>query len=378
MKIAIAGTRGIPNHYGGFEQITTFLAQGLVRKGHDVTVYNSSNHPFREKNYHGVKLQHCFDLEDKLGTAGQFIYDLNCILHARKQNFDVLLFMGYTSSSVWRGLFPKTPVIVSNMDGLEWKRSKYSTLVRRFLKKAENWAIRYSDFYIADSTAIATYLKARYGIEAFYIPYGVDIKEKAELELPKEINLADRGYHLLIARMEPENNIECILEGYVKSGSLKKFVVVGNTNTSYGRYIKRKYGQHPGTMFLGGVFDQTLLEQLRRSCSVYFHGHSVGGTNPSLLEAMGSKAVVAAHDNGFNRAVLQEEAYYFSDAATISACLLQWEKDSQITKRWASTNFEKISALYSWEKITDAYDSFLTYCYQQKQTWKRHFAYKTL
>src|SRR5689334_4059993 len=133
MKIAIIGTRGIPNRYGGFEQITEFLSEGLVKQNHSVYVYNSHTHPYQEKTWKGVHIIHCYDPEHRLGTAGQFIYDLNCILDARKRDFDILLFLGYTSSSVWQIFFPRKSIIVSNMDGLEWKRSKYSRPVQRFL-----------------------------------------------------------------------------------------------------------------------------------------------------------------------------------------------------------------------------------------------------
>src|SRR3954468_24285977 len=112
MKIAIIGTRGVPNNYGGFEQVTEFLSVGLLAKGHEVFVYNSHNHPYKEKTWNGVQLIHCYDPEYLIKTAGQFIYDFNCIRDARKRDFDVLLFMGYSSSSIWHFLFPKKKVIV--------------------------------------------------------------------------------------------------------------------------------------------------------------------------------------------------------------------------------------------------------------------------
>ena len=160
LKIAIIGCRGIPNFYGGFEKLAECLSVGLVTRGHDVTVYNSHNHPYQKKDFYGVRIFIVMIRNISLGTAGQFIYDWNCIQHARKQNFDVILFLGYTSSSVWGKFFPKKPVIISNMDGLEWKRPKYNFLTRQFLKQAEKWAIQYSDFYIADSFVIQ-YLPAK-------------------------------------------------------------------------------------------------------------------------------------------------------------------------------------------------------------------------
>src|SRR5690606_39950260 len=135
LKIGFLGTRGIPNRYGGFEQAVERLSVGLAEMGHDVTVYNSHQHPYKEEWLHGVRINRRYDPEHLIKTAGQFIYDLNCIRDAHKKKFDVILFMGYTSSSVWWRYFPKKSTIISNMDGLEWKRSKYSAFVQKFLKK---------------------------------------------------------------------------------------------------------------------------------------------------------------------------------------------------------------------------------------------------
>lgn len=124
MKIGIPGSRGIPNNYGGYEQFAVSLSTGLVQRGHDVTVYNSDQHPYKEKEWNGVTIVHCKNWEHKMGTAGQFLYDRNCIHDARKRNFDILLHLGYTSDSVWYRHWPKNMVNIVNMDDLEWKRSK--------------------------------------------------------------------------------------------------------------------------------------------------------------------------------------------------------------------------------------------------------------
>ena len=125
MKIAILGTRGIPNHHGGFEQFAEYFSVYLAQKDFDVLVYNSHDHPYKEKTVSRGYIIHKYDPESKIGTAGQFIYDFNCILDARKRNFDLILQLGYTSSSVWGWLLPSQAFILTNMDGLEWKRSKY-------------------------------------------------------------------------------------------------------------------------------------------------------------------------------------------------------------------------------------------------------------
>ena len=148
MKIAILGTRGIPNHYSGFEQFAEFFSVFLVEKGHDVYVYNSHNHLYQEKTFNGVNIIHQYDPEYKLATFGQFIYDFNCIIDSRKRDFDIILQLGYTSNSIWHFLLPKNSIIITNMDGLEWKRTKYSKPVQQFLKFAEKLAVKSSDFLI--------------------------------------------------------------------------------------------------------------------------------------------------------------------------------------------------------------------------------------
>ena len=199
MKIGIIGTRGIPNHYGGFEQFAEYLSVGLVAKGHEVVVYNSSDHPFQQSNWNGVTIKHCKDWERKIGTAGQFIYDLNCILNSRTQNFDILLQLGYTSSSIWKNLLPKKAKIVTNMDGLEWKRSKFSALVQRFLLAAEKWAIFGSDHLVADSKGIQRYLNQKYQVESTFIAYGSHLFNTPEKKSLVKYDVAENRYNMLLS-----------------------------------------------------------------------------------------------------------------------------------------------------------------------------------
>ncbi|HEX6332914.1 MAG TPA: DUF1972 domain-containing protein, partial [Flavisolibacter sp.] len=300
LKIAILGTRGIPNHYGGFEQVTEQLATGLTAAGHQVTVYNSHNHPYRQREWKGVRIVHCYDPEYRIGTAGQFFYDRNCIRHAVRYQFDVILVMGYSSSSVWWRLLPSTATVIYNMDGLEWKRSKYLWPVRRFLKYAEKLAALHAHYHIADSMGIRDHLEKTYGIHAAYIPYGAEITRQEKPGILERMKVAPGGYFMLMARMEPENNVHLALEGFGRTNTTKKFIVTGNTGTRYGRRMLRKYSHDSRIIFTGPLFDQDELHTLRANAAVYFHGHSVGGTNPSLLEAMASRVFIAAHDNAFN------------------------------------------------------------------------------
>lgn len=360
MKIAIIGSRGIPNRYGGFEQLAEELSLGLLQKGHSVTVYNSDRHQYRKNSFKGVDIVHCYDAEHLLGTAGQFIYDLNCIRDARKKGFEVLLFLGYTSSSVWRRLFPSKSVIIFNMDGLEWKRSKYSGLVRAFLKYAEKLAVRFSDHLVADSPLIRDYLIKKYGVESRYIPYGAFIPAGIKKGLLKEFNCTAKNYYMLMGRMEPENNIATILEGFHRSRSEQKFIVLGNTNNSYGRYLVKRFGTDVRICFAGAIYDREINHALRSYCSLYFHGHSVGGTNPSLLEAMADGAMIAAHDNEFNRSVLGEDAHYFSSPDGVNKIIDTFKDDPLMTAH----NLDKINTWYNWPAVIDQYNELFTTCHK--------------
>lgn len=358
MKIGILGTRGIPNRYGGFEECAEKLALGLLQKGHEVWVYNSVHHECKDEIWKGVRLIHCKDPEDKLGTVGQFLYDLNCINDARRRGFDVILQLGYTSSSLWWWRWPKGTVHLVNMDGLEWKRSKYSKKVQLFLKKAEAWAARHADTLIADSQAIEKYLKGRYGKVARFIPYGADIHLHSDPEVLHSFGVTKEGYHLLIARMEPENNIEMIIRGCLKSGDNRPVLVVGNTSNNYGTRLKQIFSEETNVCFLGAIYDGPTINALRYDAFMYYHGHSVGGTNPSLLEAMGCRARIAAHRNPFNESVLGSDAFYFSDDTEISRIITDaGPKPTQ--ESWLRANLVKIQTRYNWPVVVDAYESVM-------------------
>lgn len=358
LRIGILGTRGIPNRYGGFEQCAEYLATGLVNKGHNVWVYNSHDHEYQQDTWNGVNIIHCYDPEKKIGTAGQFIYDLNCIRDARKRKFHVLLQLGYTSNSIWYKFWPKNCKNVVNMDGLEWKRSKYSTKVQKFLKRAERWAALNADVLIADSLGIEQYLKEEYNRPSHFIAYGADIFEDPYEPLLEKYDVRHFDYNILIARMEPENNIEMILKAHVLSGTGRPLLVVGKTENAFGKHLVETYGQKPGIRFLGGIYDVAVINNLRYFSHLYFHGHSVGGTNPSLLEAMGTRSLIAAHDNLFNRAVLGDDAFYFADAEQLISIIRQVTAKAT-HNTMLENNLRKIRDQYNWPRIVDEYEQVL-------------------
>lgn len=360
MKIGIIGTRGIPNNYGGFEQFAENFALYLREKGHEVSVYNSSLHPFKETNYKGVKIIACFDPENKIGTAGQFVYDLCCIRDSRKRNFDIILQLGYTSSSIFSFLFPKKAKIVTNMDGLEWKRSKYSPKVQKFLRMAEKWAVKYSDYLIADSTEIQNYLMRTYQNDSTYIPYGANIFNTPDDTVLKTYELEPQAYNILIARLEPENNIETVIKAHLESGINTPLLIIGNQNTHYGHYLLKHY-ESLHVRFLGAIYNQATLNNLRYYSSKYFHGHSVGGTNPSLIEAMASNSFIFAHDNVFNKNILGSDAYYFDSVETLTE-LLKAQHFKKDHPNFLQNNLHKVENIYSLKSIHEQVETLFKKC----------------
>lgn len=353
MKIAILGTRGIPNNYGGFEQFAEIFAVYLAEKNHEIYVYSPHNHIYQHKKFKGVHIIHQYDPEYKIGTAGQFLYDLNCILDSRKRNFDIILQLGYTSSSIWSSLLPKKTIIITNMDGLEWRRSKYSKKIQEFLKIAEKIAVKKSHYLIADSIGIKNYIKEKYDKEAHYIAYGAEPFENENENLIKQYKVDKYDYNLIIARLEPENNIETILEGIVQSNNKKTVLIIGNTDSNFGKKLKRKFQNNQNLRFIGAIYNKEHLDNLRFFSNIYFHGHSVGGTNPSLLEAMAAKAMIVAHKNEFNYSILENRALYFSNASDINQILKKIKREDY--EQIIQDNFSMIINEFNWNKINESY-----------------------
>lgn len=349
MKIAIIGTRGIPNHYGGFEQFTSKIAPMLVNRGHQVFVYNPSSHPLKKSYWKGVEIVRKYGGEFVGRTLGQFLYDLLCILDTRKRNPDFVLQLGYTSSSIWSFLFPKHACIVTNMDGMEWKRSRYNKLSKLFLLYAEKKAVSHSNILIADSLSISEYLKNKFHKQPVYIPYGATPFSDPDPTVPINYGLTPGDYDLIISRFVPENHLEMIIKGFLQGYATRKLVIVGVDKSTYAKRIVREYS-HPMILFRKGIYDNHILNSLRYYSNLYFHGHSVGGTNPSLLEAMACRCLIVANNNVYNKEVLGESAYYFENESDISF-LLSIKLIKKEHTDFLEQNIEKLKGTYNWRSI---------------------------
>jgi glycosyltransferase involved in cell wall biosynthesis len=354
-QIAIIGSRGIPNFYGGFEQFAAFLAPALVEKGFKVTVYCSTTHPLRMKTYEGVKLVYIWDPVRWLGGGSQFLYDLLTILHCRKQSYHLIYQLGYTTSGLWQWLMPSASLLMSNMDGMEWTRSKYRGLVKQFLKISENLVANRSHHLIADAAPIRSYYLENYSKSVTFIPYATQPKVNIQQSLIEGYGLMPFQYFLVIARMQPDNHIEWAIQSVIQSGTTKTLIIVGNIQNTYGRYLEKKYGTHPSIRFLGALFDQDTLNALRHYSALYIHGHSAGGTNPSLLEAIAADARIAAHDNVYNRSVCQNGAVYFGSVQELADLISHAQIESNQWEDRINIGRTRLMAHYTPEVIADQY-----------------------
>ncbi|MGJ1416661.1 DUF1972 domain-containing protein [Sphingobacterium multivorum] len=365
MKIAILGTRGIPNNYGGFEQFAEYISVGLAERGHDVTVYSPSFHPYKESTYKGVKVKHIHSPEEWMGGAiGSIFYDFWCLKDAlKKEKFDILYEAGYTSVIPAYILFDiknlKSSIVVTNMDGLEYKRTKFNRWAQKYLFWEEKMAVKHSHFLISDNLGIQDYYKERYGKDSKFLAYGADIISDYDEEILCEFNLEKDHFFLVIARLEPENNIEMVIKGYLAHQDRSKpLIIVGKTNTPHAKELLKKYGMYENIRFQGGIYDFHKLNSIRCFSSLYFHGHSVGGTNPSLLEAMASKAFIAANNNPFNKSVLGENALYFDRAEDVTAILKHYNQDGERRANFIANNLKVINEEYAWERLVDAHEAY--------------------
>jgi len=376
MKIAFVSTRGIPNNYGGFEQFAEYISVGMAQRGHEVVVYSPKFHPYQESTYKGVRIKHIYSPETWMGSSvGSFFYDFASLRDAlKKEDFDIIYEAGYTSiipAYIWFNVKKrKRPIFTTNMDGLENKRSKFSPMVRRFLDWEEKMAVKYSHYLIADNMGIHDYYKEKYGKESKFLAYGADIHDDFKAEYLEEFGLKSEEYYILIARLEPENNIVMAIEGYLhsKENGRRPLIVVGKTNTPHGKELVEKYGNERNVEFVGDIYDFKKLDSVRHFSKAYFHGHSVGGTNPSLLEAMAAGCFIFAHDNIFNRAVLKENAFYYPSADKVTEYLNRIDTIAEGSKiQYTARNIEVIRNEYSWESLIDKHEKYFYWLLSQKQ-----------
>lgn len=351
--IAIVGCAGIPAAYGGFETLAENLARYHESEGisSKLLVYCSSNCTAEKSlSFHGAELIY---IPLPANGIASVLYDGISLLHAAAKGCTDIILLGI-SGAIFIPLIKiiTSTRVITNIDGIEWKRNKWNRLAQCFLRLSEALAIRFSDTVIADNEAIAEYVLHRYGRDCQVIAYGGDHAISPRSTPPSGFSLP-RRYALGLCRIEPENNVAMILRAFTQKPSLD-LVFIGNwRNSSYGQELHSQYSTTPGMHLLDPIYDTSVLRFIRDRAAVYVHGHSAGGTNPSLVEVMHFGIPILAYDCSYNRYTTENSARYFRDSEEIRTelSLLSLGNVDQFGHQMK----EIAARRYTWAKVAAAY-----------------------
>lgn len=353
-KVAVIGTQGVPAHYGGFESLVENLIGENCSENVEYTVFCSrkdfQKHP---KVYKNAKLRYCtFHANGKESVP----YDILSMLKSIWHGYDVALILG-TSGCLFIPIFKLffRGKIIVNIDGMEHRRAKWSGFAKRFLLVSEAMAFRFATTIIADNKAIADYAVKTYGKTPVVIAYGGDhvfrnLSEDAQKAILSKYGVEPDGYAMSVCRIVPENNCHKILEAYAAEG--QPLIFVGNWKScNYAINLRQEYENYPNIIFINSEYDLDILYTLRKNAKVYVHGHSAGGTNPSLVEAMHFGKPICAYDVVFNRETTKNAAQFFKTINDLRSIIRQGI-NPQI-----GTNLKEIATKeYTWKKIASMYE----------------------
>jgi glycosyltransferase involved in cell wall biosynthesis len=352
MRIAMIGTRGVPARYGGFETCIEEVGRRLAGRGHDVRVYCRGEDAVGD-SYLGMSLVHRPALKRK--SLETLSHTALSVEHLALHPVDAALVFNAANAPFLPVLRARRIPVATHVDGLEWKRAKWGANGRRYYRSAESLAVRWSDALIADARGIADYYTAEFGAATELIAYGAPMLVGLGEDKLAEVGLTSKQYHLVVARFEPENHVSEIVEGYVASNAKLPLVVVGSAPYADAYTARISDAADGRVRLLGGVWDQELLDQLFANSLTYLHGHSVGGTNPALLRAIGAGAATIAFDVSFNREVLGASGEFFSDQASVATQIEAAEQNpaAAIARGQAS---QVRAADYDWDDVADSYE----------------------
>lgn len=354
MRIAMIGTRGVPARYGGFETAVEEIGSRLVSMGHEVTVYCRGED--RSPEHLGMRRVVLPAVPHRvLETLSHTALSVGHLLTRRT---DVAIVFNAANAPLLPVLRAARVPVAVHVDGLEWRRAKWGMLGRRYYLVNERLAVWWADELIADARGIQDYYRTRYGADSRFLAYGSPLVSGTDPTRLAELGLRPRGYHLVVARMEPENHVDLIVRGYLRSAAALPLVVIGSVPypTAHESSVRRLAATDPRVRMIGSLWDQDLLNSLYAGAVSYLHGHSVGGTNPSLLRAMGAGAPVIAWDVGFNREVLGDTGVFFSRPGDLSPLIEAAEADSRSAERGAAGR-ERVASCYQWDDVAVGYES---------------------
>ncbi len=357
-QLVITGTRGIPAKHGGFETFAEYLALYLVKRNWEVLVYcqGEPGSEYSETHWNGVKL--ITIPENRTGPLGTIIFDFKTTIHSLKHT-GLILTLGYNTAifNIIYRLYGRRNLI--NMDGIEWKREKWGAIAKSWFWLNERFGCWFGHHLIADHPEIKNHLATRVNEKKITtIAYGGKQILDADVSVLEQFGLSQNGYAIVIARAEPENSILEIVEGFSSAKREKKLVVLGNYDFENNEYHQKvKEAASDDVLFLGAIYDNHLVGSLRYHSCAYVHGHQVGGTNPSLVEAMGANNAVIAHDNKFNRWVANSGALYFTSSETIASCFTKIFSNKDLQTKLQENIDSRFKSDFTWEKILAEYES---------------------
>jgi glycosyltransferase involved in cell wall biosynthesis len=367
-KLLILGTRGVPALHGGFETFAEKLALYLVDRGWQVTVYcqrDGGNKIFGDPEIDEWKgIRRVTIPTSKSGPIGTMAFDWVSVWHALGEK-GVPLVLGYNTAIFAALLGIRGRSVIMNMDGIEWKRAKWGLAAKCWFYFNEWVGILSSSRLVADHPEIAKRLSRRRNMaDVSTIAYGADPVVVAEANAIRALGLEPGKYFVAIGRVEPENSTLELVRAYCARYREYKFVCLGklepDKNAYHATVIEAAKGR---ILFPGAIYEKSVVRSLRFHALAYCHGHTVGGTNPSLVEALGAGNPVIAHDNPFNRWVAGENALYFSDVETLDACFSRAGEDKNWQDMGRKASIKRFEEAFTWERILGAYEELIdSYC----------------
>ena len=352
-KVAIVGIQGVPAKYGGFETLVENIIGENCSSNIQYTIFCSAkDYEKRMNSYKGAKINYVpfFHANGAQSTPYDILSMMKCI-----GRFDTVVILGVSGClflPIFRLFYHKRLIV--NIDGLEHRRDKWGRFAKWFLRSSEAMAVRCADVIIADNKGIQTYVSETYHRSSELIAYGGDhvmrnVPEAKQAEILDNIKLKRQDYAVSVCRIEPENNCHITLEAFAKCG--RELVFIGNWNHStYGKELKERYGKYSNIHLLESVYDLDMLFTLRKNAGLYIHGHSAGGTNPSLVEAMFFGCPILAFDVIYNRATTFNKAYYFKNSMELITLIAHPHLDSHIMRLLAEQH-------YTWKLIAKQYEA---------------------
>ena len=390
--VYIVGCKGIPARYGGFETFVEKLTENRASDGIRYHVACAVDEMPEEPEYEHNGA-HCFCVKWRpLGAARAVFYDLDAlgcaISHAERNGFEHPVFyvlacrIGPFVGRFARRIRKMGGALLVNPDGHEWMRAKWSAPVRRYWKLSEAGMVKRADLLVCDSRTIERYIReeyARFSPETTYIAYGADTApsrlsddDPAFAGWLERNGLEPGGYYLAVGRFVPENNYETMIREFMASGTDRAFALVTGVDEGFLDELEKRTGfrSDPRIRFVGTVYDQELLKKIRENAFAYLHGHEVGGTNPSLLEALASTRLSLLLDVGFNREVAEDAALYWTKEEGDLARLIRSAESLSLlkTRQFDEDSTDRVHGLFSWSQIVARYESLLTALHASKHS----------